>query len=89
MRIQIICPDCGSDNVGHDATVRWNIDTQEYEVAGIFDNAWCDDCGYDDNCGLEEVDLDALPDAAAARAKPEAERTPAEKYVLLKEAGHE
>ncbi|WP_144259483.1 hypothetical protein [Methylocystis sp. ATCC 49242] len=55
--IKMVCPNCGSDNVGHDATVRWSVDTQAYEVSGIFDNAWCDDCGWEGDDGLKEVPL--------------------------------
>ena len=44
-RIKKCCKHCGSENVSVDATARWNVDTQQWELAGLFDNSDCDDCG--------------------------------------------
>ncbi len=42
---EMICRHCHSRNVRRDADVMWNIGAQCWEVAGIYDNASCDDCG--------------------------------------------
>jgi hypothetical protein len=40
-----VCPECGSANVSSDATVRWNIKTQQFEVTAVHGNgSYCDDC---------------------------------------------
>ena len=44
-QIKKCCKYCGSENVSVDATARWNTDTQAWELAALFDNSDCDDCG--------------------------------------------
>jgi hypothetical protein len=46
-KIKMVCPYCGGDDVGRDATVRWNIEKQDWELSGIFDDGFCDDCSTD------------------------------------------
>jgi uncharacterized protein with PIN domain len=43
-RIMKVCPYCGSDQVSKDATVRWSVEHQQWEISGIFDNGHCDGC---------------------------------------------
>lgn len=44
-RVQMICKYCGSDQVLADAYVKWDIETQEWEVANIFEKgAVCEVC---------------------------------------------
>lgn len=66
-RIRIVCSRCGSDDCGRDATARWNLITQEWEISGIFDNSWCDACGTDDP-GLLEVEI---TDQSAPTSNPD------------------
>lgn len=44
-KIKKCCKYCGSENVSIDAAARWNVDTQAWELAALFDNSDCDDCG--------------------------------------------
>ena len=44
-KVTKVCRHCGSENVSVDATARWNADTQAWELAGLFDNSDCEDCG--------------------------------------------
>jgi hypothetical protein len=44
-RVKKCCKYCGSENVSVDATARWDVETQRWELAGLFDNSDCDDCG--------------------------------------------
>jgi len=60
-RIIKICPNCGSESVGHDAAARWNVEKQDYEISSIQDNAWCDECGYDGD-GLDEKEIELPQD---------------------------
>jgi hypothetical protein len=43
-RYKMVCPDCGSDDVSKDATVRWDVDKQAWGVTGLFDGGHCDGC---------------------------------------------
>jgi hypothetical protein len=53
--IKKVCANCGSQDVSCDAIVTWNIETQEWEIAGLLDNSDCADCGNE--CDLEDEEL--------------------------------
>jgi hypothetical protein len=55
-RITKICRHCGSENVSVDATARWNVDTQSWELAGLFDNSDCEDCGGETDIADKDLD---------------------------------
>ena len=56
--IKFICEKCGGDDVSVDTASRWNLTTQEWETASVFDKgAGCDDCGTETR--LKEVELTA------------------------------
>jgi hypothetical protein len=62
--IKIVCADCGSDNVRRNADVAWNVETQEWDqIAAVFDNGSCEDCGNSD-ASLEEVQIEEERDDA-------------------------
>lgn len=46
-RVTLHCLNCGSDQLSCDATARWDVDTQDWELSGVFDSKTCDDCGYE------------------------------------------
>lgn len=48
-KVKMVCHNCGSDNITSDATVRWNVDIQDWKISGIFDSKNCEDCGYEKN----------------------------------------
>lgn len=50
--ITMICGICGGTNVRRDADAMWNDELQTWEIAGLYDNATCDDCGK--NTRIEE-----------------------------------
>jgi hypothetical protein len=54
-RIDIICRDCGGNNVCRDAWAVWDLDKQDWVLGAVFDDGHCEDC----ECGarLEEVEL--------------------------------
>ena len=52
-KIRIVCSHCRSESVTRDANASWNPDTQDWELEGIMDAAYCNDCGGE--CSLEEV----------------------------------
>lgn len=54
MKINIICADCGSEEVRRDAWVSWNTETQEWELCSVFDESYCEDC---EGTTLKEVSL--------------------------------
>lgn len=43
--IEIACSECGSWDVRRDATAGWNVSTQTWELAAVFDQGYCEDCG--------------------------------------------
>lgn len=56
-KITMVCPKCRGENVWKDANAKWDYDQQGWELAGTFDNEYCDDC--DTEVTLERVeDLD-------------------------------
>jgi type II secretory ATPase GspE/PulE/Tfp pilus assembly ATPase PilB-like protein len=75
-KVSKVCKYCGSENVSVDATARWNVDAQAWELAGLFDNSDCDDCGG------ETTIVEAL---TMEREHPD----PAERYETLHEEERE
>jgi hypothetical protein len=54
-----VCRECGSENVLHDAFVRWNKETQKFEVDNVFDKgAYCCDCDGETSIDWEEMETD-------------------------------
>ncbi|RJG49577.1 hypothetical protein D0Z70_24185 [Sphingobium terrigena] len=60
-----VCPDCGSDEIVRDATVRWDPDERGWSISGLFDNETCDDCG---------AEGDGFANWVAIAPKPHADR---------------
>lgn len=54
-RIAIVCGTCGSDDISRDALAEWSIDTQQWELRDVLDNADCNRC--ERSTRLIEVDL--------------------------------
>ncbi len=44
---QFYCLSCGGTNLVSDAATRWNIDKQEWVVASVYDDTYCEDCEQD------------------------------------------
>jgi len=55
-KITIICPKCGSDDVVCDATARWSVENQCWELSGTFDDKTCQQCEYE-NDSFSDKDL--------------------------------
>lgn len=48
MDIKKVCPECGSDDISRDASARWSIEKQEWELCVVYDKyVSCGDCGYE------------------------------------------
>jgi hypothetical protein len=54
--IDIICSVCKCKDVVRDATAAWNIETQDWELAGVQDQGYCNEC-EDSEVDLEEVPI--------------------------------
>ena len=39
------CPYCGSDHVLVDAYAKWHVETQQWIIHSMYDDASCNDCG--------------------------------------------
>lgn len=59
-KIRKCCKRCGSENVFVDATARWSVEAQQWEISGLLDNSDCDDCGRE----TDIVDRTEIEDAA-------------------------
>lgn len=59
------CPCCGSSDIGSDASARWNAIKQEWELAGVHDNKYCNACGADEITPIE-IDLHQTREIAHA-----------------------
>jgi hypothetical protein len=47
MKIKYVCKHCGSDNVGRDAFLEWNQETQKWEISDFMDREICFTCSDD------------------------------------------
>lgn len=46
-KIQIVCAKCRSADVSRDATARWDPELQDWDLASVQDQGYCDHCeGY-------------------------------------------
>lgn len=81
-RLQMVCGYCGSPYVVKDAWASWAVEEQIWTIDAVYDSAYCNSCDAELKY-TESVDLDALPDLAAAQAKAKAERAYADLYVLF------
>ncbi len=43
-KVRMICEECGSENVMHDAWAVWDVDAQEWSLGAVFDYMHCDTC---------------------------------------------
>lgn len=65
--IKIVCSNCGSDDITCDATTRWDEDTQQWELSGVFDSKTCGNCGYEKDY-MTEVPLEPEGDENGSSA---------------------
>ena len=43
-KIKKVCKRCGGENVRKDAWASWNEEFQEWKLAEVYDNEYCNDC---------------------------------------------
>jgi len=59
-RVGVRCPECGSRDVMCDAWAKWNLKTQDWELAITFPLYKCDECGEESKDFTNfSVELDA------------------------------
>ena len=54
-KCKYVCSECESENVKRDAWAAWDAETQTWEIASVFEAAWCDDC--DGKTTLEAIEV--------------------------------
>ena len=73
--INIVCSNCGSDDITCDATTRWDVDTQQWELSGVFDSKTCGNCGYEKDymkeVPIEEGEADGSSAGTAGSEQPD------------------
>lgn len=47
-KVRMVCENCGSEDVYRDALTSWDIETQEWTIAGTLDSNGCNTCGEED-----------------------------------------
>lgn len=52
-RVKQVCGTCGSEDVSCDATARWDMDMQEWQISAIHDGDYCDTC--EQECRIKEL----------------------------------
>lgn len=57
-----ICDNCGSNDCGHDASAKWDVTCQVFDLCTTYDNTFCDACGLDDP-GIHRIQIDPAPKA--------------------------
>jgi hypothetical protein len=62
-RYEYVCSICGSRNVRRDAWATWDVETQSWELATVFEAGFCDDC--DGGVNLKTIELDDVKTATA------------------------
>lgn len=56
-----VCSECGSENVRRDAWAAWDVETQSWELAAVFQAGFCDDC--DAVTSLDAIEIDRAESA--------------------------
>lgn len=85
-RYKMACPDCGSENVSKDATVRWDVDNQDWSISGIKSVGFCSDCKTElSRVAQIEVPLDQAVMAPLDLDFPTLRTLPTESQEIMKE----
>ncbi|MGK2742033.1 hypothetical protein ACSHT0_14155 [Tepidicaulis sp. LMO-SS28] len=53
--VTMICGCCGSKNVRRDAFAEWSEEYQCWELAELYDDSHCHDCG--EQVAIEEIEI--------------------------------
>lgn len=54
--VRKVCSWCRSENVVTDAWVKWNVETQEWDIIeDVFDNEYCKNCDGETTIIDEEI----------------------------------
>ncbi len=59
-----VCSICGSENVRRDAWATWDVETQSWELATVFQAGFCDDCGG--IASLDAIKIDRMKARSSA-----------------------
>ena len=65
MPITVHCAHCGSENVYRDAFASWNTETQEWELAAVYDDATCEACENDTTLTERPMQAETAREVAA------------------------
>ena len=52
----MVCKTCGSEEVSKDATARWNVESQEWELSATYDKPnFCETC--EGETSIDEIEI--------------------------------
>lgn len=43
-KVQVVCATCKSSDVRRDATASWDVEAQDWDLAGVQDQGYCESC---------------------------------------------
>lgn len=58
-RIQIVCSNCGSDDVRRDAWATWDEGAQDWTLGEVFDQGFCAACDGEAHLDEQEIEGEA------------------------------
>lgn len=66
---KLVCPKCGGEEVGYEATASWDKANQRLELGSHYDSSWCNVCG---DVEVKKVPLtdDERAEALVIQAEP-------------------
>ena len=85
-----VCKSCGADRISRDACLRWDIETQSWELSGLYDSVTCDLCGAESDSLANWIPADRetaterfVREVAARLGRPELAGEPHFEQVVL------
>lgn len=58
LKNKMICGTCGGENVRRDADAVWDVESQEWVLNAVYDNATCEDCETDVSISEVPVEME-------------------------------
>lgn len=65
-RINIVCSECGSDDVRRDAWACWDVEAQEWTLGEVFDQGFCAACDGEARLDAQEIGAEPVVDPLTA-----------------------
>jgi hypothetical protein len=67
-KVKLVCPKCGSEDISRDASAHWSVETQSWEISGVFDDMSCNYCDAEFNEAEEIAVLEEQAELTEGKA---------------------